>query len=99
MQAEEEVSPSIISPAEEEAGAEGTSMPEERYLGEEEVGVASGFAECVVGVLEDGLVNDFPLPNLIKGIGEVQVLIAQQQADETLAGLRKYAEMGKDGYF
>ena len=95
---EEEVSPSSISPAEEEAGAEGTSMPEEVCLGEDETGVASGFVEGVVGVLEGGLVNDQPLPNLAKGTGEVQVLIEQQQADVTLAGLRKCAEKGEDGY-
>ena len=52
--------------SEEEAGTEGTSMPEETCPG--------------------------------KGTGEVQVLIEQQQADKTLAGLRKCAEKGEDGY-
>ena len=78
-----------------EAGTEGTSMPEETCLGEDETGVASGFVEGVVGVLEGGLVNDQPLPNLVKGTGEVKVLIEQQQADKTLAGLRKCAEKGE----
>ena len=32
LQAEKEVSPSFISPAEEEVGAEGTSMPKERCV-------------------------------------------------------------------
>ena len=48
LQAKKEVSPNIISPAEEEASAEGRGMPEERCLGEDEMGVASGFVEGVV---------------------------------------------------
>ena len=57
--------------SEEEAGTEGTSMPEETGPGEDETGVASGFVEGAVGGLEGGLVNDQPLPNLAKGTGEV----------------------------
>ena len=45
------------------------------------------------------LQSDQPLPNLTKGTGEVQELIAQQQANGLLGGLRKCAEKGEDGYF
>ena len=74
---------------------------EEGWLGEDEVeGVAS---ELVVHDVLEGsegrLQSDQPLPNLTKGTGEVWELIAQQQADGLLGGLRKCAEKGEDGYF
>ena len=74
---------------------------EEGWLGEDEVeGVAS---ELVVHDVLEGsegmLQSDQPLPNLTKGMGEVWELIAQQQADGLLGGLRKCAEKGEDGYF
>ena len=69
---------------------------EEGWLG----GVAS---ELVVHDVLEGsegrLQSDQLLPNLTKGTGEVRELIAQQQADGLLGGLRKCAEKGEDGYF
>ena len=74
---------------------------EEGWIGEDEVeGVAS---ELVVHDVLEGsegrLQSDQPLSNLTKGTGEVRELIAQQQADGLLGGLRKCAEKGEDGYF
>ena len=84
----EEASPSTSPPGEKVTRAEDSAS------GEGEEGDDSAVEEegRLSGELEGEYCNDHPLPTLGKGKEEVNMLIAQQKADDSLLEVRKNAE-------
>ncbi len=84
----EEASPSNCPPGEEVKSAEDSASGE----GEEDDDSALEEEGRLSGGLEGECSNDHPLPTLGKGKEEVNMMIAQQKADESLLEGRKNVE-------
>ena len=90
----EEASPSTCPPREEVKSAEDSASGE----GEEDDDSALEEEGRLSGGLEGEYSNDHPLPTLGKGSKEVNMMIAQQKADDSLLEARKNVESCRDGY-
>ncbi len=90
----EEASPSTCTPGEEVTSAEDSASGE----GEEDDDSALEEEGRFSGGLEGECSNDHPLLTLGKGKEKVNMMIAQQKADDSLLEVRKNAESCRDGY-
>ena len=90
----EEASPSTCTPGEEVTSAEDSASGE----GEEDDDSALEEEGRLSGGLEGECSNDHPLLTLGKGKEKVNMMIAQQKADDSLLEVRKNAESCRDGY-